>query len=801
MGTEVNTRNENGLIDELTGLWNIQYVEQNMQHFLKDSEGKGQFWVVDVDCFRMIQEEFGFLFADEVICDIAKLLKKMFSKDTIIAKNEEDAFVLVMAGSRSEEEIGVIAKDINDKVRNLYEGDRIFCEVSASVGIVCITQDSANCMELLEMAEKAVTIVKDQGGNDFWIYRGECVERHEPFKVQKKHKHELQKMLPKVHLTDYSLRFLSETKNTEAAINMLLKRCLEFYQVDQCAVFLVQEGQKNLYCKYESCTNPDVSRYNKTIRFSASGWKRRKERLFNREACHLFESQVDKERLQVSFDVMPENAVVMQALLCTDNTYVGDIFLIDYSGQKVWTEEEITNLEGFAKVLGYYLLVHKDDIESIMDRSQEKGIDRLTGLYNVDKFISVAEEYIKASEEEFVLVYMDIGNFKSINLDLGYDMGDRVLKECARILQEEVMDAVLVGRVYGDQFAVLCQKNRPMNKEEILDNAYNINQMIQKQIRKMCMDENILIHAGMYDIPVGGDMETALACAKMAKNVAKQQWSGKMVIYEEQMSISAQKNYELIGNVDTAIANREFQVYLQPKVDSVSMQIIGAEALVRWIKPDGSMVFPDEFIPFFEKNGRIVDVDYYVYEEVFRYIRRRLDEGLPVVPISMNVSRIHLKDDAFMKKLDELLEKYQVPCEYLEFELTENVYVEKLQEALVFIDNIRKKNIKVSIDDFGSGYSSLNVISTIPLDILKLDKAFMKRGGELTKKDRAVIAHLVELAKDIELEVLCEGVETSLQAEFVKNIGCNAWQGYCFAKPMPMSEFDECMNRNPVKVY
>ena len=166
----------------------------------------------------------------------------------------------------------------------------------------------------------------------------------------------------------------------------------------------------------------------------------------------------------------------------------------------------------------------------------------------------------------------------------------------------------------------------------------------------------------------------------------------------------------------------------------------------------------------------------------------------------MNVSRVHLQNDDFIDKVNELLDKYQIPCEYLEFELTENIYVEKMQEALPFVENVRKKKIKVSIDDFGSGYSSLNVISSIPLDVLKLDKAFMKRGGELSKKDKSVIVHLVRLAKDIELDVLCEGVETEVQAEFVKSVGCDAWQGYCFAKPMPMEEFDKYLDGEiPVK--
>lgn len=797
MGVDASGYGKTALTDELTGLGNADYIEKNREQLLDMHDGEGQFFLIVTDKFRSLQNEMGILFADEVLCDIARMLRRKFPSHALLGRQGQNEFLVLLAGKRTDAQILKLAAEIKNELWELYSKERIACRVKASIGIACITRKSEMTAMLIERTKKAVAEVKAQGGDGYAFYTPDLKASYEPFKLQKQHQYQLCHMVPRYHVTDYNIRFLADAKDSESAVNLLLKRSQEFYGVDHCGIYVVQEDQRNLYCKYESREDKEITLYQKTIRFSQQGFKDRMERLFHREACYLFKDTVtDRGRLKIAFPDMPECAVVMQVLLCTDETYVGDLFLIDYSGTKIWTEEDLGNLEGFAKVLGYYLMAHRENKESAIGRKPEEGIDPLTGLYNADTFLQLAENYVRGSDDRFVLVYVDVGNFKSINKDMGYDMGDRVLKELARLLVEEVRDAILAGRVYGDQFAVLCRKDTPMTAEEILENADAVNHMLMSKLRKICMDENILIHAGMYHISTKGEMGVALSRAKMAKNIAKQQWSGRMVVYEDWMSDAARKNYELMGNVDAAIANREFRVYLQPKVDSNTMKIIGAEALVRWIKPDGRMIYPDDFIPFFEKNGKIVDVDYYVYEEVFRYIRNRLDAGLSVVPVSMNVSRIHLKNDNFMKMLERLLCKYQVPCEYLEFELTENVYVEKLQQALVFIENIREKHIKVSIDDFGSGYSSLNVISNIPLDILKLDKAFMKRGGELTKKDMAVISHLVKLAKDIDLEVLCEGVETPVQAEFVKNIGCNAWQGYCFAKPMPMAEFDECLNRN-----
>jgi EAL domain-containing protein (putative c-di-GMP-specific phosphodiesterase class I) len=222
-------------------------------------------------------------------------------------------------------------------------------------------------------------------------------------------------------------------------------------------------------------------------------------------------------------------------------------------------------------------------------------------------------------------------------------------------------------------------------------------------------------------------------------------------------------------------------------------EIVGAEALIRWKKPDGSFVYPDEFIPAFESNGCIRKTDYFVYESVFKYLKDRLDKGLYCVPISMNVSRIHLFNDDFVSFVDGLLKKYEVPAELIEFELTESICLEGLPSVSFTMQWLRQKNIRISIDDFGSGYSSLEILTRLPINVLKLDKVFMK--DFLNDNEKIVIASIVEMARLLGLEVICEGVEEDKQRIFLIEAACEMLQGYVFSKPVPMEEFSEKLAR------
>jgi EAL domain-containing protein (putative c-di-GMP-specific phosphodiesterase class I) len=258
------------------------------------------------------------------------------------------------------------------------------------------------------------------------------------------------------------------------------------------------------------------------------------------------------------------------------------------------------------------------------------------------------------------------------------------------------------------------------------------------------------------------------------------------------MKLKLQREIEITNSMDQALKNGEFIVYLQPKIELSGNTLVGAEALVRWKKSDNSLMPPNDFIPLFEKNGFVVYLDFYVYEEVCKKLRSWLDNGLSVVPISLNVSRIHLHDDDFVGELEKLVDRYEIPHHLLELELTESIFLNNTEEALNVMRKLQNIGFVVSIDDFGAGYSSLNLLKDMATDVIKLDKEFFGQ-GEMQKEEQIIVSSIISMAKQLNMKVLSEGVETKKQSDFLKSVCCDMAQGFLFAKPMPVLDFEKIM--------
>lgn len=261
------------------------------------------------------------------------------------------------------------------------------------------------------------------------------------------------------------------------------------------------------------------------------------------------------------------------------------------------------------------------------------------------------------------------------------------------------------------------------------------------------------------------------------------------------MNQELKKQILFLKDIQKGLTENEFTIFLQPKVDTVTNKIIGAEALIRWVKPDGIMIYPNDFIPVFEKNGSIVELDYYVYQKTFEYINERIKRGKAVVPISMNVSRLHLEDARLIDYIKTLIKKYQVPSELLEFEITESIFIDNIDFAGRMIDEMKELGISISIDDFGSGYSSLNILKRLPIDILKLDKALLD-DYDITENGPIIIESIIHMADRMSIKVICEGVETKTQVEFLQKNGCRYVQGYYFSKPVDIAQFNLMLEKN-----
>lgn len=415
--------------------------------------------------------------------------------------------------------------------------------------------------------------------------------------------------------------------------------------------------------------------------------------------------------------------------------------------------------------------------------------DSVTGLWNRVKFYQNAHEILEKNRDKtYLLIVLDINKFKFINNDFGSKVGDKILYVLGERIQDIFAEKGYFARNTADLFLILIEeKDYKPEMLEPLNQAIHFDNNGKRQYYK------IVVKAGIRRILPGEDRTDLILYAdqaSMARKTIKDVSDKNQAYYDEKMKRTLERENAIEKKMESALADEEFQVYLQPKYDLRSEQVMGAEALVRWIDSEKGMVPPDEFIPLFEKNGFILKVDFYVYEEVLKRMARWKAEGKELICVSVNVSRVHISTADFFTNLNRLMEKYKIPKRYFELELTETIMGGEMGLIKTFIQECKKEGYKVSIDDFGSGYSSLNLLKELPVDILKIDKGFLDEAEE-SRRSNIIVEQVVEMAKRMEIKTLCEGVETKKQLSFLKRIGCDMAQGYLFSKPIPMEEFEK----------
>lgn len=424
--------------------------------------------------------------------------------------------------------------------------------------------------------------------------------------------------------------------------------------------------------------------------------------------------------------------------------------------------------------------------------------DSLTGLDRYEVFLKKLQKAIdNIGDRRIMIIYTDIKHFKYINETYGYQVGDALLRDFMDEVTGNSEETLCCSRVYSDNFVVANYAPEGAANEEIRDFIRDINIAKEIKFREKYLNSRLQFCTGISIIDKNSrslDAETAVSNANLARKVAKEMEQDCCVLFDNSMMEGIRREVEITSQVPKAIANREFKVYYQPKIETETLDLIGAEALVRWQKPDGSFVYPDQFIPYVERSGQVVDVDYYVYREVFAFLAGRIAAGKHVVPISLNVSRLHLSKMTILGYVKDLFEEYKVPPELVEFELTESIYLDNTEKALELIDGLHKLGTKVSMDDFGSGYSSLNLLSRLPIDVIKLDRVFLKE-DTLQENDKIIISCVVDMARRLRIVSLCEGVETPEQSDYLKEVGCQIQQGYYFSRPIPQEQFEEFIDK------
>lgn len=410
--------------------------------------------------------------------------------------------------------------------------------------------------------------------------------------------------------------------------------------------------------------------------------------------------------------------------------------------------------------------------------------DRVTGIYNKEFFYEQAGKCLEKNvSEEMIMVCSDVKNFKLVNDVLGTEAGDRLLKKIADGVREKAKPYQIYGRLESDRFALLMKK-KDFGEDYFLD-----------ETKALLHDEvdisyPVQIYVGVYEI-TEEKIPVSIMCARalMAANSIKGNVQKRVAFYDDELRKRALNEHEMINGLEYALETEQFQIYLQPQVDAAG-NVSGAEALVRWIHPEKGMIPPGNFLPVLERNGLIVKLDCYVWEQACKCLKRWKEHGNTLTYISINISPIDIYFMDIYKVLETLIHKYEINPKNLKIEITESAFIKNLEKLQKLLKKLRNAGFFVEMDDFGSGYSSLNMLKNIEVDALKLDMAFL---GETDNEERSrkILSAVVHMSKELELPVITEGVETEEQVKFLKQIGCNMFQGYYFAKPMEVGRFEE----------
>lgn len=737
--------------DSLTGLLNRSAAVESIFNILQESEGNyiHAFVIVDVDHFKQLNDTMGHQFGDEVLNKIALNLRSVLRSDDIVARLGGDEFILFMKNVSSRE---IFEKKISFLNSILYQSFPSDLVVSGSIGVSLYPKDGTTFEELYQSADIALYQAKRNGRNRHVFFQDFMnQEEWSPHRTT-----------PIDPLTEQENRTGSSYYSYEDRYHVVL---------EQTRTIVVEwDSEKKSY--YASPFTSQLFLSQKLDTLQSKYFITQED--VHPDDWHLVEQLVKETK-------SGKNRIEMTLRFKKmDETYV-------------WCRLVMT-LRRFGNQISWMLVTINDVNDAVLSQKAleyHAEYDEVTGCLNYTKFRKDVEMILQNREHyNYSLWYCDIRNFKLINDIYGYDVGDDLLRYWAKVIAGDIREGERFCRISADHFSAL---RRYEDRKELSIRFYNIAQKLLEFKGFSEKAYRVELVAGVYCIETEEDIlkiDEMINRANIAQKSVKPLGGSRFALYTETMRNQMIWDQEIEVRMHAALQQKEFCLFLQPQIRiQGEKRMIGAEALVRWKNPDSSLISPSEFIPLFEKNGFIVQLDQFVFEETCNYLRNRIDYGKPTLKISVNVSRISLLQSDFIERYVEIKQRFQIPNGLLELECTESVFADNIKRLNKIVQIMHQYGFLFSIDDFGSGYSSLNMLKDIEVDVLKLDMMFF-RNGLSEKRDRAIVSSIITMAKTLGMVIVAEGVEEKEQLEALETYGCDIVQGYYFGPPVSAMEFE-----------
>lgn len=691
------------------------------------SSGDNAFILFDFDGFSKIKDTFGSEKSNEILEIVLKKIKLSLKKTDIIGHIETDCFMICIQGVSSLAVIERIAKHIVLLCRNTMSNGIL---LSAGVGVARSPENGKNYKEIFEKCSKAIAEAKRRGGDCFVIY--DDIEKKEKIITKQNNGQR------------YDSERIARSYNHNMLIiyDCLTKKCDYSYFVKE--QFEADFDSRPLW---QIMKDDGILSEKQAIKF--------------KNKLEEFENLTEPHAHYTEFYIKNIDQIWKWYR-------VG--FICDVTESKI-----IISFTDISDEIGFHRRL-----------SRMTECDELTGLQKRSLFCHTVEDLIAANQEVknnsgFALIFIDIIKFKAINEILGAAEGDRILIYMSELLNEYTKEFGAASRLDSDSFALFIKADRKLT-EEIVNS-------ILRKFSSYILSFEVSCNAGIYLTSEENiSVDSMIDRASLAQSTIKGNYSQKYIFYAEEMRNQMLSEQEISGIMATALNENQFVVYYQPQYNHSTGMLVGSEALVRWNHPEKGLISPGIFIPLFEKNGFITRLDLYVFEKVCIFLRKIIDEKYSIVPISTNFSRYDIFKTDYIESIEKIRQKYDIPAKYIRVEITESATV----GGSVYVNEIIKKlhncGYIVEMDDFGSGYSSLNVLKDVDFDIVKLDMKFLSsesgnnRGG-------TILSSIVRMTQWLNMPVIAEGVENTAQADFLNSIGCNYIQGYLYSRPLPEEQY------------
>ena len=781
--------------DALTRL-NNRYAFEGLVNALLNNAGKrmhGALFVLNVDNFQRINNSLGRLFGDALLIELSEALKNLFPTNSVLSRISADEFAVYIDDYSSEEKLFELAGAVCSCIKHCYISTDKSESVTCCVGVSLCPIHGSTFEQLFYLADSALIVAKHRGPGTYYVYNNGIEDQLSD--LLREHDEHLEAAVSDVTslslqdntLLSQAVDILFESRELSSSINLIISLLGHRFRLDRAYVIEFSGDRKhgtvtynwspeiNSSAEHEHTIMPiDVARSNILC-------TSKDEFFLCNNMASLMSDQTPASGINSTYGV----CAMLQCPILDGSELHGCFTYAFCRDDACFHEDDVRQIIMITKIIIGYLvrLRTKQDVDRITYR------DKLTGAMNFNAFHLELEHALRSSSDRnYAIVYSDIDRFKFVNEKYGYRAGDGILCAIADIFRSELEPDELFARISADKFIALLGFGSTLELEKRINSLHEMINNIQKT---EAGNYHLPVRSGVYVIQKSDTSISAMIdCANLARKSVKNIHINTIAYFNEKLKsrLSRQKDIEEV--MADALEHEEFVIHYQPKFSLSTNKLAGAEALVRWKRPNSSKLMrPDEFIPIFEDNGFVVELDFYVLERVCRKLRNDINKGISVIPISVNFSRTHLNSDDLVHRLSSCLKKYNIPPHLIEIEITESALTENEGYLIDIIGELHGIGLIVSMDDFGSGFSSLNLLKKLPVDVLKIDKNFFA-GDSATERERCIIENVVNMARALGIHVVSEGVETAEQATFLRSINCDLAQGYLFGPPLDEASFD-----------